>query len=95
MTTEDSNFILNQVVELRKTHHTSLKIILRSLNIIIAIYHARNDVPADVRMRMVRKVAQLMSKIDRLEKINKKIVIRLHQLEKTFNAVTKGKSRNK
>lgn len=93
MSTEDASFISNQIVELRQTHHFSLKTILRSLNTIIAIYHARNDFSPDIRIRMERKVAQLTKNIDRLEKINKKIDIRLRQLEKTFSTVTKTSRR--
>lgn len=95
MSTKDPIFVSNQIVELRQTHHISLKTILRSLNTIIAIYHARNDFSAEVRLRMERKVAQLTVHIARLEKINEKIVIRLRQLERTFNIPAKKKSLNK
>ena len=91
MSSENILYVTDQIVNLQQIHNTSLRTLLKTINTLIAIYHARNSFTPDVRLRMEREVVELMKKVSSLEEFNEKIQTRVDRLEKTLDIITKNK----
>lgn len=89
MSSEEINYLIEHIVSLRQVHHYSLKKVLRLVNILIAIYKAKNSFSPDERIRADRKIAKATEDMKTLDKINDKIRARLNQLEKTLKILLK------
>lgn len=95
MPLEDSDFLLNQTLELRQVHHDSLKKLLKILDTLITLHQVRNSFSPTIQVQIDIKINKLNANVNKLEKLNKNIQTRLNRIEKLFITTTKHKIQDK
>lgn len=94
VSTSNTSYIKKQIASLRNILRYSLKKALRKLNLVIAIYHTRDNYQENEWFIEKMRINQLLSDIKRIETQNESVKKRLCRLKKTLDISTKYENKS-